>query len=385
MKKQFLFIFFGALIASITISCKEKQAVQAPPPEIQVVKVLQQDVPIYKEFVGQLYGLKDIPIRARVEGFLDNIYFNEGTAVKKGQLLYAIDPQPFMADVAAQESKLAEARTLLVNAENELARYKPLAEINAVSKSDLDAAQATRDAAESSVEAAKANLKLSEINLSYTKVYSPINGVIGKTEAREGEFVGKSPNPVILNTVSRIDTMRVQFFLTESEYLTLIQEVLERRRSEEETRTRDKYSLELILSDGSKYPKKGRTDFINRNIDPTTGSMLVEAQFPNSDGVLRPGLYAKVRAQMEMVEGALLVPQRCVSELQGQYSVFVVKDDNTVQARQITVGERLGDLWLISEGLNAGESVVIDGLQKVGSGLKINPTLIEFESKTNLQ
>ena len=385
MKKQFLFIFFGALIASITISCKEKQAVQAPPPEIQVVKVLQQDVPIYKDFVGQLYGLKDIPIRARVEGFLDNIYFDEGTAVKKGQLLYAIDPQPFMADVAAQESKLAEAKTFLVNAENELARYKPLAEINAVSKSDLDAAQSTRDAAESSVEAAKANLRLSEINLSYTKVYSPLYGVIGKTEAREGEFVGKSPNPVILNTVSRIDTMRVQFFLTESEYLTLIQEVLVRQKSQEETRTRDLYKLELILSDGSKYPEKGRTDFINRNIDPTTGSMLVEAQFPNSDGVLRPGLYAKIRAQMNMIEGALLVPQRCVSELQGQYSVFVVKDDNIVQSRQVTVGERLGDLWLITEGLNAGESVVIDGLQKVGSGLKINPTLIEFESKTNLQ
>ena len=385
MKKQFLFIFFGSLIASITISCKEKQAVQAPPPEIQVVKVLQQDVPIYKDFVGQLYGLKDIPIRARVEGFLDNIYFNEGTAVKKGQLLYAIDPQPFMADVAAQESKLAEAKTLLVNAENELARYKPLAEINAVSESDLDAAQSTRDAAESSVDAAKANLELSKINLSYTKVYSPLNGVIGKTEAREGEFVGKTPNPVILNTVSRIDTMRVQFFLTESEYLTLIQEVLVRQKSQEETRVRDEYKLELLLSDGSKYPEKGRTDFINRNIDPTTGSMLVEAQFPNRSGVLRPGLYAKIRARMDLVEGALLVPQRCISELQGQYSVFVVKEDNTVEARQITVGERLGDLRLITEGLNAGESVVIDGLQKVSSGLKINPTLIEFESKTNLQ
>ena len=383
MKKQFL--FFGALIASITISCKEKQAVQAPPPEIQVVKVLQQDVPIYKDFVGQLYGLKDIPIRARVEGFLENIYFNEGTAVKKGQLLYAIDPQPFMADVAAQESKLAEAKTFLVNAENELARYKPLAEINAVSKSDLDAAQSTRDAAESSVEAAKANLKLSQINLSYTKVYSPLNGVIGKTEAREGEFVGKSPNPVILNTVSRIDTMRVQFFLTEAEYLILIQEVLDRRESQEEIKMRDLYNLELLLSDGSKYPQKGRTDFINRNIDPTTGSMLVEAHFPNTDGILRPGLYAKVRARMEVLEDAMLVPQRCIIELQGQYSVFAVDGSNTVQSKQITIGERIGDLWLVTDGLNPGESIVIEGLQKVGSGLKVNPSVIEFESQNNAQ
>ncbi|MDX2443421.1 MAG: efflux RND transporter periplasmic adaptor subunit [Bacteroidales bacterium] len=385
MKKQFLFIFSAALITLVITSCKEKQEVQAPPLEIGIVKVLQQDVPIYKDFVGQMYGLKDIPIRARVEGFLDNIYFNEGTRVEKGQLLYAIDPQPFLADVAAQESKLAEAKIILVNAENELARYKPLAEINAVSKSDLDAAQSTRDAAESSVEAAKANLRLSEINLGYTKVYSPIQGVIGKTEAREGEFVGKSPNPVILNTVSRIDTMRVQFFLTEAEYLILIKEVLERDRSQVKTRVRDQYNLELLLSDGSKYPLKGRTDFINRNIDPTTGSMLVEAHFPNTDGILRPGLYAKVRARMEVLEGALLVPQRCVIELQGQYSVFVVDENNTVQSRQVAIGERIGDLWLVTEGLNPGEGIVIDGLQKVGTGMKVNPALVEFESQTNLQ
>ncbi len=385
MKKQFLFIFSAALITLVITSCKEKQEVQAPPPEIGVVKVLQQDVPINKDFVGQMYGLKDIPIRARVEGFLDNIYFNEGTRVEKGQLLYAIDPQPFLADVAAQESKLAEAKIILVNAENELARYKPLAEINAVSKSDLDAAQSTRDAAESSVEAAKANLRLSEINLGYTKVYSPIQGVIGKTEAREGEFVGKSPNPVILNTVSRIDTMRVQFFLTEAEYLILIQEVLERDRSQVKTRIRDEYTLELLLSDGSAFPLKGRIDFINRNIDPTTGSMLVEAHFPNTDGILRPGLYAKVRARMEVLEGALLVPQRCVIELQGQYSVFVVDDSNTVQSRQVIIGERIGDLWLVMEGLNPGEGIVIDGLQKVGTGMKVNPALVEFESQTNLQ
>jgi len=226
MKKLFLFILTGTLLAFTLSSCKEKQQVEAPPPEIKVVKVIQKDTPIYKEFVGQMYGLKDIPIRARVEGFLEKIYFDEGMRVYKGQLLYSVDPEPFLADVAAEKSKLAEAKTLLVNAENELARYKPLAEINAVSQSDLDAAQASRDAAVAGVDAAKANLKLSEIRLGYAQIYSPIQGVIGKTEAREGEFVGKNPNPVILNTVSRIDTMRVQFFLTEAEYLTLIKEVL---------------------------------------------------------------------------------------------------------------------------------------------------------------
>ena len=214
------------LIVSVLISsCNEKQKQEKQQPqEIQVVEVIQKDVPIYSEFVGQAYGLYDIPIRARVEGFLEGIHFSEGQGVKKGQLLYVIDAQPFIADVASQQSKVAEAKTVLVNAEKELNRYKPLAERNAVSKSDLDAAQATYDAAQASVEAAKANMKMSQINLSYTRMKSPIRGVIGRTEAKVGEFVGREPNPVILNTVSRIDTIRVQFFITEGQYLRLAKE-----------------------------------------------------------------------------------------------------------------------------------------------------------------
>lgn len=377
----------------LTISCENKEKKAPPPPDIKVVKVIQRETPIYREFVGQMYGLKDIPIRARVQGFLEGIFFDEGRPVKKGQLLYTIDPQPFMADVAAKKSAVAEAKTLLVNAENELARYKPLGETNAVSQSDVDAAQATRDAAVSAVDAAEANLELSRINLSYTRIMAPIYGVIGKTEAREGEFVGKDPNPVILNTVSRIDTMRVQFFLTEREYLTITREV--HKRTEQEAledladekayqRARE-YNLDLILSDGKTYESKGQVDFINRNIDPKTGSMLVQAHFPNPKRLLRPGLYAKVRARMEVIKDALLVPQRCVTEMQGQYSVLVVKDDNTVEVKQVSVGERIGDLWLITEGLEGNESIVIDGLQKVSSGMTVNPEVIEFESQSNTQ
>ena len=386
------FLLISALFL-LTFSCKNKEQKAPPPPDIKVVKVIHKETPIYKEFVGQMYGLKDIPIRARVEGFLEGIFFDEGRAVKKGQLLYTIDPQPFMADVAAKKSAVAEAKTLLVNAENELARYKPLAETNAVSQSDLDAAQATRDAAVSSVDAAKANLQLAEINLSYTKIMSPIYGTIGKTEAREGEFVGKNPNPVILNTVSRIDTMRVQFFLTEREYLTITREVLdkldekvvEEKADENAYKRTTEYNLDLILSDGSTYPFKGQVDFINRNVDPKTGSMLVQAHFPNPRRLLRPGLYAKVRARMQVIKDALLVPQRCITELQGQYSVMVVKDDNTVVSKQVTVGSRLGDLWLIRDGLDGNESIVIDGLQKVASGMSVNPEVIEFESQTNAE
>ncbi len=188
-------------------------------PEIQVINVIKKDVPLTREFLGQVYGFQDIPIRARVEGYLLGVHFEEGYPVKKGQLLYTIDSQPFETQVASMDSKVAEARTYLVNAENELARYKPLAEINAVSKSDLDAAQASRDAAVSSLDAAQANLRMSQIQLGYTRISSPINGLIGKTEARTGEFVGREPNPVILNVVSDISKIRVEFFLTEAEYL----------------------------------------------------------------------------------------------------------------------------------------------------------------------
>ena len=213
----------------------------------------------------------------------------------------------------------------------------------------------------------------------------------GKTEAREGEFVGKDPNPVILNTVSRIDTMRVQFFLTESEYLTITREVLSRSKTEisedeadEKAYERSRaYNLDLLLSDGSIYKFKGQVDFINRNIDPMTGSMLVQAHFPNPERLLRPGLYAKVRAKMLVIEDAILVPQRCVIELQGQYSVFVIKEDNTVESRHIELGPRLGDLWLVKEGLSGSDRIVIDALQKVRSGMTIVPVLTEFTSQTS--
>jgi len=369
----------------IISSCTEETKKNAQPPDIQVINVIQKDVPIKSEFVGQVHGLLDIPIRARVEGYLENIHFDEGRPVKKGQLLYTIDSQPFLAEVAAQESKVAEAQTYLVNAENELARYKPLAEINAVSKSDLDAAQASRDAAEASLDAAKANLRISNINLSYCTIKSPIDGLIGKTEARAGEFVGREPNPVILNMVSQIRSTRVQFFITEADYLKLANEVQNRGDGEdlETAEVRQRGNFELILADGSIYEEKGDFDFIDRNVDASTGTILVQTIFPNSEGILRPGMFAKIRVQLETVKNAILVPQRCVLELQGQYSVYVLEEGNIVKARQVKAAQRIDDLWLITEGLTASDKVVIDGLQKVTSGLVINPVEGEFKSQTN--
>jgi membrane fusion protein (multidrug efflux system) len=368
-------------------SCKEDAKKNAAPPEIQVMKVIQQDVPIYKEFVGQVYGLQDIPIRARVEGYLEDIRFREGRPVKKGDVLYRIDSQPFLADVAAQESKVAEAQTYLVNAENELARYKPLAEINAVSKSDLDAAQASRDAAEASLDAAKANLRMANINLSYCTIKSPINGLIGKTEARVGEFVGREPNPVILNMVSNIESMRVQFFLTEADYLVLIKEVENDRPDEniENAEPRQSGNFELILADGTTYQYKGNFDFIDRNVDVSTGSIMIQTLFPNPNSLLRPGMFAKVRVRFETVPNAILVPQRCVMELQGQYSVYLVDAEGVVKTQPVKATEKIDDFWLIEEGLEPTDQVVLEGIQKVRSDMKVNPLLEEFHSQTNQQ
>jgi len=367
-------------------SCAEKEKAAAPPPDIPVVEVIQKDVPIYREFVGQVYGKSDIPIRARVAGFLEGIHFDEGFAVKKGQLLYSIDPSEFQAQVASQESHLAEARTQLAKSESDLARIKPLAEINAVSKSDLDAAQANYDASVAYVKAQESNLKFANINLSYCWIKSPLDGVIGKTKARIGEFVGKDPNPVILNTVSTIDEVRVDFFLAEAQYIRLAREIEKLRDYDNEIETREREpNLGLILADGSTFKYKGSVDFINREVDPETGSILIQTTFPNPDELLKPGQYAKVVAKLQDVKGGLLIPQRCVMEMQGQYSVYVVNDENKVETRQIVPGDDVGDLLLVREGIHAGDKVVIDAIQKVGTGMQVKPQLIEFESQSNIQ
>lgn len=375
---------FVVLTISVLASCdKNKAPKQAPPPSITVVEVIQKDVPIYKDYVGQIFGQEDVSINARVEGFLTGIHFLEGSRVEKGQLLYSIDPEPLKAEVANQRSKVAEAQTRLVNAENELERYIPLAEIDAVSKSDLDFAQASRDASVAGVEAAKASLRMAEINLSYTKIKSPISGFIGKTNARVGEFVGRNPSVVLLNTVSELTSVRVQFFLTESQYLILGREYRE-RLAENPSDVKQEIDISLILADGTKHPYNGKVDFVNREVDATTGAILVQASFPNPNLLLKPGQYAKVVIMMHLVKGGILVPQRCITEIQGQYSVFVVNDQNIVESRQITISERVGDLRLVSEGLQAGEDIVIDALQKVRTGTTIAPEKIEFESKSGL-
>jgi membrane fusion protein (multidrug efflux system) len=381
-KFKTLALIFSGFVLTL-YSCKEKKTEEVTIPEITVVETTQKDVPVFETYVGQVYGYSDIPIRARVQGFLTGIYFREGSKVKKGKLLYTIDPQEYEAKVATQESYLAEAKTKLTKAKSDLDRIEPLAKINAVSKSDLDAARANYQAALSYVNAMESNLKFAKINLGYCWIKAPISGFIGKTNARIGEFVGQNPNPVILNTISTTDTIRVQFFINEADYLRLARKY--KNDSIFDKNKKDKSVLRLILADGTIFKYKGLLNFINREVDPQTGSLLIEAVFPNPERLLKPGQYAKVVVQLAEINDALLIPQRCIMELQGQHMVFVVKEDNTVENKIIETGEKIGDMQIVTNGLKPGDKVVIDALQKVKSGMKILPKIIEFKSQSTSQ
>ncbi len=376
MEKRILFLIPVLLIIW---SCSTRDE-PTQPPQVEVFVTKAADVPLYEDFVGTVAGRKDIAIRARVAGFLEGIHFNEGTMVKRGQLLYTIESQQYEAKAAAQLSKLAEAKINLAHAESELARIKPLAETNAISQSDLDAAEADYEAAKAVVKAAKANLRAANIELSYTKVKAPITGIIGKTKAKVGDFVGQTPNPVILNVVSQIDTVLVDFYLTEADYLRIFRNFLLNKDKQQE---KEKDILQLILSDGTIHKEKGRVRFIDREIDVQTGAILIQASFPNPDGLLRPGLFGKVRVKFAVVKNGILIPQRCVSELQGTFSVYVVDEENRTEQRKVILGDKIGSFWLVKEGLKEGEKVIFEGLQKVKTGMVVNP--IETKAELNLQ
>ncbi|MBC2715201.1 MAG: efflux RND transporter periplasmic adaptor subunit [Desulfobacteraceae bacterium] len=345
---------------------------QAPfVPEVDVFEVTRQELSLTKDFVGQIYGLKDIAIRARVAGYLEEIHFKEGTRVNKNDLLYSIESQPFEETVAARMSDLAAANTHLAKAKSDLNRYRPLAAENAVSQSDLDAAQANYDASVAGVEAAEANLRAAQINLSYTQVKSPINGLIGQTKAKVGDFVGQSPNPVILNTVSQTDTILVRFFITENQYLTLSKKILtDINRVAEGKKKGSENFFQLILADGTFYDHKGTFDFIDRGIDPTTGAILIQASFPNPQALLRPGQFARIRAEVSNKAG-IIIPQRCVMELQGQYTVYVVNDGNQIENRQVKLGPAYHNFFIVKDGLSEGDRIVYEGLQKVRPGADV--------------
>jgi RND family efflux transporter MFP subunit len=352
------------------------------PPVVEVVQVEQKDVPIYHEWIGTLDGLVNADVRAQVTGYLLHQGYQEGAFVKKGQLLFEIDPRPFQAALDQAEGQLAQAQALLANAKAvqgrtqlDVERYTPLAKEQAASQQDLDnavqnnlAAKATVATAEAQIKTDQAAVETAKINLDFTRLVAPIDGIAGQAQLQVGALVNLSSGPV--TSVSTVDPIKVYFTVSEPQYLDW-----RRRFPTESSRLEaDKnLRLELILADGSVYPRSGTFYFADRQVDVGTGAIRIAGLFPNPGNVLRPGGYGKVRAVVRLEHDALVVPQRAVTELQGGYQVAVVGPDNKVSIKTVTVGDSVGSDWVISDGLKPGDKVIAEGIQKVRPGAQVNP------------
>jgi membrane fusion protein, multidrug efflux system len=367
-------ILIAGFLVATAVACSKKEAPPPPPAEVLVAEVVQKDVPIYIELVGSTLGSEDVEIRSRVEGYLVSINFTEGSLVRKGQLLYKIDPQPFLVAIDQAKANLATAQAGLEKTNNDVARYKPLFEKQAVSKQELDNALSAQEAALAQVDARKAAVAQAQLDLGYTNITSPVDGVIGTTQKKVGSLVGRGET--VLNTVSQLNPILFRCAIAEAEYLRLARRGADRDKSLEK-----KFGVELILADGTVFPHKGRLDAIERAVDPTTGTLTGQFRFPNPEDILRPGQYGKARLVTDVKEGAVLVPQLAVQEIQGLYSVMVVKPDATVEQRMVKAGERVGNLWIIDSGVKPEEKVIVEGLQKVKPGVKVAAKLVKTEQE----
>jgi membrane fusion protein (multidrug efflux system) len=343
-----------------------EQASPPPPVEVKVVAVTRRDVPVFLEAIGETRGNAETEIRARVEGFIESVDFQEGTPVEEDQLLYTIDPRPLEAALAQAEASLAEARAQLARAHQDVVRYEPLVARNAISREEYETAVALEKAASAAVDANAAIVERATIDLSFTKVTAPDSGLIGRTEVYPGTLVGRGQS-TLLTRISRIDPIHVRLALAERDYLALARKKLAESGGPEAAPA----VFEMVLADGSTHPHPGSFVFIDRSVDPRTGTILVEIAFPNPDRIVRPGQYARARVAIDTVRGATLVPQRSVLEMQGIFSVMVVRNDGTVEQRLVQPAERVGSLWRIASGLKGDEQVIVEGLQKVRPGAKV--------------
>jgi RND family efflux transporter MFP subunit len=382
----------GALLAALlvlgvsllSVGCREKNAQAGNPPaaDVQVAQVEQKDVPIYGEWIGTLDGLVDADVRAQVTGYLLKQAYVEGSFVRKGQLLFQIDPRPFEATLDQAKAQLAQAQAQLANAEAtqlqaqlNVNKYQPLALEQAASQQDLDnavqtnvAAKATVVNSKAAIQAAEAAVRTAQINLDFTHLVAPIDGIAGQAQLQVGALVNTSGSTI--TTVSTVDPIKVFFTVSEQEYLAFnrLYPTEATRQSQEEH-----MPLELILADGTSYAKKGKFYFADRAVNQNTGAIRIAGLFDNPGNILRPGQYARIRAATTIRQGALLVPQRAVSDLQGTYQVAVVDNENKVRIATVKVGERAGSMWIIEDGLKPGERVVTEGVQKVRPGGQVNP------------
>jgi membrane fusion protein (multidrug efflux system) len=359
------FLPLSLCVLLVSQACSRTSAAPAPPPpaSVSVVTVEPERVSLNDEWVATLDGNVNAQIRPQVSGYLIRRNYREGAVVRKGQVLFEIDPRPFAAVVAQARAHLAEAQAQLGKAERDLARDKPLAEQRAIPQSQFDNDQQALLAAQAAVQSADAALQTANLNLGFTRVTSLVDGVAAIATAQIGDLV--TPQ-TLLTTVSQIDPIKVYFPLSEQQYLRMT--AADGGNSRFFTRT----PLTLILADGSVYPRTGTVLAVDREIDPKTGTIRIGATFPNPNNTLRPGQYGRVRAETRDVDAALLVPQRAVTELQGMYQVRVVTPDSRVQVRTVRVADRVGSRWIVSQGLQAGDRVIVDAAS-MRDGDKVTP------------
>ena len=371
-----LCVTFGVLLQTGCNRAEQSKPAAPPPPQVLVTPVVQRDVPIYSEWLGTTDGSINAQIRARVQGYLQQRHYREGTFVRAGELLFTIDPRPYQAALDQAKGDLGRAEAALGKTQLDVSRYTPLAKEGAISQQELDNAIQADRGNQAAVTAARAAVKQAELNLDWTKIKSPISGIAGIAVAQIGDLIEPS---TLLTTVSQVDPIKVSFPISEREYLKFADIIAQAMKAE--TRAEQQGNpIELILADGSVYAEQGGFALPDREIDLKTGAITVVSYFPNTTHLLRPGLYAKVRISVETEKGALLVPQRAVQELQGISQVAIVNQDDTVTFRTVQVGARIDSLWIINEGLQPGERVIVEGLQKVRDGIQVKAEILPTES-----
>lgn len=365
------------LFLAMIVGCDRQEAEStAMPPEVLVAEVIQKDVPIYGEWVGTTVGYVDAQIRARIQGYLLSRHYTEGSVVKANDLLFKIDPRPYKATLDQLKAELIRAEAAYKKSLLDIKRNTPLAAEGAISRKELDDALQAGAANRASVASARAKLDNAQLNLDWTSVTSPISGIAGIAKAQIGDLILEN---TVMTTVSQVDPIKVNFPISEREYLQFAERIA-KAGSKAEAQRSNKHNLELVLADGSVYPHQGRAVLADRQVDGKTGTITIVSYFPNPTHLLRPGLFAKVRASIETRIGGLLVPQRAVKELQGTYQVAVIGDENKVAFRKVNPSHRIGSLWLIDEGLKPGETVIVEGLLKVRDGMEVTPKLIQAET-----
>jgi len=363
----------GCLFLLIT-SCKEEEKKSEVSPEVNVVAAGKETIPMYSEYVGEVYGMTDVNIEPRVQGWITGIFFKEGSLVQKGSLLYTIDDQPFINNVGAADAEVARTKTVMENKKSELDRVKPLAEMNALSQRDLDAANAAYIASDNEVKIAKARLDNAKIELGYTRITAPITGIIGISKVQIGDYVQKVNLGSGINAISSLGEVRVRFPISENDYLNFAREF---KKDPQKNNFRD-VPVDLILGDGSVFGEKGFLQLTNRQIDPNTGSILIQAIFKNASGILRPGQYVKVRFRSSEYSNAIVIPQQSVNQLQNVYQVFLLTDSNKLKPTLIKVGKRVGSNWIVSDGLKEGDKVVIVGSSFLNPSMVVRPVMLKW-------